>query len=386
LSTKNILLTNLRSAVSLDLAKSLSLKGHRIFAVDSFINPLIKKSRYLLKTKLVSSPSRDFSNYRNDILEFVKENEINVILPVYEESFWIAKLKPDLPQSVFCFCDDFSKMTKLHNKFLFIKLCQDIGLTVPKTLQVHSINQLEKLWDSNDSILKPVFSRFASNVIFSSNCSYNKLRSLNLEISEKRPWVYQERIRGKEFCSYSLAHEGRLTGHMVYSHDFTAGKGAGISFESVEIPEILDWVKKFVFETNYTGQICFDFMLTESGVFPLECNPRATSGVHLLSQLSDFSSMILEKNVELSHLNQGHKAYLSLMAMFVYGLVQINNLTKLKSFLDIILNGRNILHSYKDENYFVRQLSTLISLYQISSRHKVSLLEASTLDIEYNGY
>ena len=385
MNTKNILLTNLRSAVSLDLARAFSMQGHKVFGIDSFSNPLIKKTRYLAHTKQVRPPRQEFENYKKDVIDFVNENKIDVIVPVYEEVFWISKLKPDLPSHVFCFCDDFDQMNTLHNKSSFINLCESFNIQVPNTTEVSSLEEVQKSWDNSDRILKPVYSRFASNVFFSKDTSFKDLNSANIDISSSRPWVYQERIKGQEYCSYTLAHQGKVSGHMIYAHDFTAGKGAGISFKSVESKEILEWVVNFVQKTNYTGQICFDLIVNENGIYPLECNPRATSGLHLLSQLNEFPEMILNPREEITTLKEGHKAYLSKMAMVLYGLVQITNLKQAKSFFDHMLKGRNVLQHYTDENYVIRQLSTLLTLFKIARQTKVSLLEASTLDIEYNG-
>ena len=51
------------------------------------------------------------------------------------------------------------------------------------------------------------------------------------------------------------------------------------------------WVETFVAREGYTGQIAFDFIETEAGVmYALECNPRATSGVHLLAAHPEFAA------------------------------------------------------------------------------------------------
>ena len=53
-------------------------------------------------------------------------------------------------------------------------------------------------------------------------------------------------------------------------------------FESIDCPESLDIVRRFVEWSNYEGQISFDFRRDARGLSIIECNPRPTAGVHLM--------------------------------------------------------------------------------------------------------
>jgi predicted ATP-grasp superfamily ATP-dependent carboligase len=57
----------------------------------------------------------------------------------------------------------------------------------------------------------------------------------------------------------------------------------GTVFESVDEPEALEIVRRFVEWSGYHGQIGFDFRRTSRGLFVIECNPRPTAGVHLFA-------------------------------------------------------------------------------------------------------
>src|SRR5690606_9636432 len=57
----------------------------------------------------------------------------------------------------------------------------------------------------------------------------------------------------------------------------------GITFESVEAPDLVRAAQHVVEATGYHGQISLDFMRTEEGLIPIECNPRPTAGVTLMS-------------------------------------------------------------------------------------------------------
>jgi hypothetical protein len=56
----------------------------------------------------------------------------------------------------------------------------------------------------------------------------------------------------------------------------------GIRFESIDGSESLRLIEPLVSHLGYTGQISFDFLITDDGLSFVECNPRATDGALLL--------------------------------------------------------------------------------------------------------
>ena len=57
----------------------------------------------------------------------------------------------------------------------------------------------------------------------------------------------------------------------------------GIQFESIDATESLRLIEPIAAELDYTGQMSFDFLVTDDGLSFVECNPRATDGALLLS-------------------------------------------------------------------------------------------------------
>jgi hypothetical protein len=52
----------------------------------------------------------------------------------------------------------------------------------------------------------------------------------------------------------------------------------GIQLEAIDAPESLELIEPIVAELGYTGQISFDFLVSDEGLTFVECNPRATDG------------------------------------------------------------------------------------------------------------
>ena len=87
---------------------------------------------------------------------------------------------------------------------------------------------------------------------------------------------------GRVVCTWGVAQAGRLTAHAAYESRFTAGPGSAVHFEADPSPDVEAWVADFAAGTGWTGQLAFDLVRTDAGLVALECNPRLTSGVHLI--------------------------------------------------------------------------------------------------------
>lgn len=127
-------------------------------------------------------------------------------------------------------------------------------------------------------------------------------------------WLAQTYIQGTEFASYSIAQQGQLVAHNCYqascrvqtkkqankkaneqanhlNHFSQASQqtGASLDFECLDVPTVAQFVAALVARLGYTGQLGFDFIKDAAGIYwVLECNPRATSGIHLLASDNQF--------------------------------------------------------------------------------------------------
>ena len=81
-----------------------------------------------------------------------------------------------------------------------------------------------------------------------------------------------------------VAHEGRVLGTVVYRARILSGTVA-VSFERVVEPIRTNcWIELFAAGTGFSGFLSFDFRLDAEGRnLPIECNPRATSGIHFVA-------------------------------------------------------------------------------------------------------
>jgi hypothetical protein len=86
----NVLLTNGRFPVAIDLARQLRLAGHTIFAVDPMQFHACKASNVVEKSFRVSAPRENAAGYIAAVKHTVKTEQIDLIIPLHEEIFHLA--------------------------------------------------------------------------------------------------------------------------------------------------------------------------------------------------------------------------------------------------------------------------------------------------------
>jgi predicted ATP-grasp superfamily ATP-dependent carboligase len=380
-----VVLTGGRAPVTLELARLLNAGGYRVCVAESQERYLCRSSRAVSKTYPVRPPSQDPVGFAEDLENILITEKASLLVPTCEEVFYVSRARERLSRHCQVLVDSQDLLAILHNKWAFNQKVQTLGLRVPRTILVKSVAELESAIGQFDSfVLKPIFSRFGSKtLIVRSRAKHPNIESVTPTVAQ--PWIVQEFIEGREFCSYSVVKEGKILAHVTYDHRFTAGLGAGICFESVDHPEIFKWISQFVGEIGFTGQIAFDFIETKSGeVYPLECNPRATSGAHLFSVKDDIGRALFGTASETILIGSGRIGKIGL-AMWIYGLASLRSARDLSEWIKVFRRGREVVFAWNDPLPFFEQFFYLAGLWRKSLKLKASMLEVSTLDIEWNG-
>lgn len=383
---QTVLLTGARAPATLDLARALARAGHRVIAAESLAYPLSIHSNAFSGFYPVTAPNNSLVKFKTDLQAIIARENVSLLIPTCEEAFHISKIKTELACEVLV--DDFEKLNQLHSKFEFNQLCLRNDLDAPESYRVRSVSEAKAVIDRLDwkmFVLKPEYSRFASNTRIQDRTETLALLP-HLSLATGIAWVIQNCAVGPEYCTYSLVRDGVLLAHVTYEHDFTAGRGAGICFRSLRHQKIENWVKAFAQKTKFNGQFAFDFIeLNDGRVLPLECNPRATSGLHLVAPEPQFIHALLGSDLTtLVRPTAAAEGQLRL-AMLIYGLPSVRTFAQLKNWFQIFSKAREVVFSTRDLLPFFDQFVTFYKLVTESRRRNISPLEVSTLDIEWNG-
>ena len=279
------------------------------------------------------------------------------------------------------FAPDIDMLAKVHDKHSFIRLVESFGLSAPETKLLRSQDDLRAASaHSRDLVFKPVWSRFASHVLLRPST-----RALaRIRPTAGAPWIAQEFVTGEEISVYVVASSGVLKAFSAYVSLYRAGKGAGVCFRPVADPAVRTFVEAFVAGANWTGQISFDLMRKPDGsILPLECNPRATSGLHFFTDPVGFAEAFLTGGDEVFPDLGGVQGVR--LALWLYGAPTAMKNCEIGKFRETLRLTTELLDWPGDTVPRMAQLRALAEIARIALGERISLQAASTRDIEWNG-
>lgn len=410
-----VLLTGGRAPATLELARLFAQAGMEVQIADSFPHALSRRSKYVSKFHVLPRPKQEPDRFIHSLAQVILQEEIGFLVPTCEEIFMIAARRNQLPGECIVYAERADRLLRLHHKHDFIQWAAQIGLSIPETHRVSSPQewaaQIARLPSGTRYIAKPVYTRFASEILLLPEQAH-----AGIEIHESKPWVIQRFIDGEQICTYSIAYAGRLLAHTAYRSDYRVGNGATIAFAHIEEKTIEAWVRQFVERAQLSGQFAFDFIRDSSGaVYPIECNPRLTSGIHLFRHTPIIQCIMhgidydegegkTRKTDKVGHgseigneignkignglvpvLKPASERPVSLKAALALYAWQQMRTHGWRDYIRTLVRSDDAVFSLRDPMPFLDQFCSLVPLYRLARRERLSITEASTYDISWDG-
>lgn len=369
-----VLVTGTRAPASMDIIRSLIQQGHQVFSADSLQFPLGRFVSGLTKHFTLPKPNKHLDQFIESLKRIVIDQEIDLLIPTCEEIFYVSQGYDTLSQHCRLLCEPFSRLLPLHNKYVFNRLVVEYGLHAPDSWLLVTEADKASIPQDQALVLKPVYTRFGSHLIVKP--SAETMQQLPLTV----PYVAQAFVSGKEYCSYAIVDRGKVLIQACYHSKYTSGPAAGIYFEPVENQELTDFIRIFCERYQFSGQIAFDFIVSEGKAYVLECNPRVTSGFHFIAEHIHWESLVA-----------GHtQSYQPATKPYMLGMAM-----KLQGFHYFRRNPAGFISDYRKAHDILKHpaypwlgLKSLLTIANITGRmvkEKKTFHCASTDDIEFNG-
>ena len=275
---------------SLPFLKSLSNAGHQVFIV---CNTRISEgffSRYPAKRLIWPSYMRDPEEFEKKLIEFLRDNDIDITLSVGDISSEIlSRNRDEISKYTKLTVPTYSKFLEVTDKLQLMEYCMKNDIPCPLTYN------LDKDTDLN------VFSRLGSPVIVKPR---KGLGALGVEkfgdfksIREKLPtltkkygsFLIQEYIPQKGGIQYQaeafLDQESEMKVCLVIEKPrfFPVHGGTSTANITVNRPDIVSTCRKLLEGIKWTGAADVDLILDprDNIVKVLEINPRVTAGIKI---------------------------------------------------------------------------------------------------------
>ena len=142
-------------------------------------------------------------------------------------------------------------------------------------------------------------------------------------------------------------------------------------------------MRHFVAGTGWTGQISFDLIRRPDGsVLPLECNPRATSGLHFFRNPSAFSRAMFGQDTIMPDVSRPQCVRL---ALWLYGSQRLFRPGGWQTLRRALAEAEDVMNWPGDRIGVLGQLRPVVEIARLAIRQGISLQAASTHDFQWDG-
>ncbi|MCZ8374685.1 MAG: ATP-grasp domain-containing protein [Beijerinckiaceae bacterium] len=367
MSAPTVLITLGRLPKALDVARSFASLGCRVVVAEPFSRHLTGVSRSVAKSVVVRPPITGKRAYLDDLARVVREEGVDIVIPISEETMHVSFLRDLVPETVTIFTPPPGTLLPLYDKYGFTRLCAAYGVRTPETHRLGT-PEAASLAARGKVVVKPVHS-----------CGGRGVRILPAGSAlpeEDVHCVVQRFVDGEIYSSCAIAHEGRLVGNIIYRGRMFQGSVA-ILFERVEEARIVEWITRFVAASGHTGFISFDLILDDEGVvWGIECNPRTTSGLHFFDNPS-IARAVLEGRPATPRPDTRLQQFYSVLTVLSGVMFRRGYFSVMRQ----LLGTRDVTWSWRDPMPALTMIWTTWPIIRLAIEKGVPFSEVATLDV-----
>ncbi|PMD45528.1 hypothetical protein L207DRAFT_541634 [Hyaloscypha variabilis F] len=318
---RTILVTGLGMSKGLTIARSFHCAGHRVIGADfePYSIPVCGRfSRSLSSFYRVRKPTQKQGSkeYIQDLLDIVRREDVELWVSCSGVASAIEDGEArEALEHAGCRAVQFSVeiTARLHDKNMFIDNTRGLGLNVPETRGVRSVEEAVEFLDGKEGergrryVLKFTGTddkiRADMTLLPLTTREETRRHVAMFKPSLERPFVLQQFISGPEFCTHSIAIRGKIKAFTacesseLLMHYRAMNPGSPLFKAFLQYTEI--YAEKMGEE--FTGHFSIDFLADEdigngkgrsvdelmNKIFPIKCNPRAHTAAVLFTGKSE---------------------------------------------------------------------------------------------------
>ncbi|ESZ97728.1 hypothetical protein SBOR_1915 [Sclerotinia borealis F-4128] len=328
---RTILVTGVGMSKGLSIARSFYRAGHHVIGADfePYGIPVCGHFSKSIRFYRLGKPceKQGAAGYVKDIVEIIRKEKVELwvscsgVASAIEDGEAAERVERETDCVVVQFGVGLTET--LHEKYSFVKHTMNLGLNVPLTYKVNSTKEALAILHPKKGarvdaqfIMKPEMVddsvRADMTLLPLQSFPETEAHIERLSPSSTRPFVLQQYIAGREYCTHSIVLKGKI-------HAFVACRSSDMLMHYKALPPssalsqaMLHYTTLYVQKTSssspITGHFSLDFLVNEriaenaerafkvsnaeieklqKELFPIECNPRAHTAVVLLNDQAE---------------------------------------------------------------------------------------------------
>lgn len=370
-----VLLTIGRMPKGLELARGFRAAGARVLVADPFAWHVSRLSRDVARSFRIRAPRDDREGFLADLADICRRERVDVVVPVSEEAIHAVGVADRLPAHTRLYAAPASVVRALHDKAAFNDRAAALGLPVPHTAFLGT-DAARALANGMDVVLKPQWSCGGMGIAFVD-------RGQALPPAGHEPTLVQQRIHGAHRSSFTVAVHGVPVATSVYKGSVFSGTVACAFERDDETPQVAAWAERFVRDTQHHGFLSLDFILDDDGTpYAIECNPRVTSGVHMLETRAVAEVILgerIDRSIPFRTRTRFQHFYATLMEAEGKLFTGRPSLAQFRA----LVTSRDVVWSWRDPLPFLLMTPASWPILKLALFHGVPMSEGATRDVAW---
>jgi predicted ATP-grasp superfamily ATP-dependent carboligase len=272
-----ILLSEGSSLSSREAITALGLAGHRVELVSS--NPIClgRFSRFVGRVHRAPASGADPDGYLAAVLEVIRRNNIDALLPVHEQAYLFAAARRRLPEGLGVALADFETFEQVQSKASFAALLTRLQVPQPKTEIIGSADQFaaERPFPF---FVKAAFGTASAGVWRVGDAHQRDALLLQLQTLNAfaEGLLVQAAIVGSLERTQAVFDHGRLVACHIYRQMVEGPGGGDVLKISVNSAQVRDTVARIGHALAWHGALSFDYIRDDATGTPhfIDANPR----------------------------------------------------------------------------------------------------------------
>lgn len=240
-----------------------------VWAYDN--KPIVRFIHTKHVSHCVRLPFKSIDSYIKALAEYVRSQQIDVLLPVHSDYIGAILKQKDLFGHALSWVGNYEDYIQLHEKDHLMHVAELLGIRVPKTYE--NIEEARVPF-----VVKPTNLSSAKGVQY-----FLTDKSKSLELKREQDYIIQEYIAGQG-CGYEVyCLEGKIL--VEYGHrrlaEWPVSGGSSVLRERYLHPQMRPMAEKILKSVPWTGFAMFEFKVTaENELVLIEVNPRLWGSIN----------------------------------------------------------------------------------------------------------
>ena len=278
----SVIVTNAKNRIAYNVVRSLGQRGIEVYTADFVPRSMSFASRYSKGHFLYPSPFMDQEGFVQRLIDEIQRLKADVLIPVFEETFLVAKHKEKFSRHVKMVLPDYEQILLAHNKDKWEQLARKLEIPVPRSCAIEELQSgTVRTSDLRYPVLiKPKQGGGAWGI--QQIDSFEKLDALlSCSRQDERSWsrfFVQEKVEGETHCVAMLFNQGQLRAKVAYKQlrDYPVTGGQATLRMSLRSEKAELFLEQLLEKVKWHGVCQADFIVDKNTRVPylIDLNPR----------------------------------------------------------------------------------------------------------------